>query len=304
MGVNAMKLYYMPGASSLAAHIVLKWTGAVCDLVRLDRRAIKGADYLSLNPVGKVPLLLHGDLVLTESVAILAYLAELHPLAGLLGDPSPRARADVMRCLAFLNSDVDSAFRPIFVPHRYLQHRAFARQISDTARDEVRQYLRLLDAQMRGREWLTGSRSIADAYLFVMLRWAVGTKVGLSEFANLRSFASRMHEDLGVHAALVAEEGLTPRGTEGLPAGDALERLNDLLGNGEAAELMAEVIGAVEYREGEGIALEVPRGMVRVEATPSDTVLSWIDETYRGEAAIPYANFSQYVGNGAIRLAL
>lgn len=299
-----MKLYYMPGASSLACHIVLEWTGADYDAVRMDRQAIRSPEYLALNPAGAVPLLVDGDLALAESVAILGYLADLHPQLQLAGDGSPRTRAEAMRWLAYLNSDVNAAFRPIFLPAHYLANDAFASAMADTARQHVRECLQLLDRRLAGRLWLTGTRSIADAYLFVMLRWALGTKVGLQGCDHLAAFLRRMHRDDGVHAALVLEEGLAPRTSSSLSAGETLRRLEERLAGRRSTTLSAEVVGAVEYREGEGMALEVRRGVVQAEITPMDTVLSWADEKYRGEAAIPYANFAHYVSDGAIRIAL
>ena len=68
--------------------------------------------------------------------------------------------------------------------------------------------------------------------------------------------------------------------------------------------MRAEVIGLVEYREGDGMPFEVRRGAVEVEIAGPDTVLSWSDENYHGRAAIPFRNLSQYVSAGAIRLDL
>jgi glutathione S-transferase len=297
-----MKLYYMPGAGSLAAHIVLEWTGATYEAVRLDLGAVRTAEYLSLNPAGGVPLLQHGDLTLSESVAILAYVADLHPHLELLGDGRARGRAEVMRWLAFLNSDVYCSFRPIFFPKLYLPRDEFAVVLAEHARQHVRERLALVDAQLQGRDWLTGSRSIADAYLFVMLRWAMATKIGLRDFGNLLRFVRRLHGDKGVRAALALEEGLASRGPGAHSASDALRRLEGRLAGGGPVTLPAEVVGTVEYREGEGMALELRRGVVRVDVTSMDTVLSWADEKYRAEAAMPFANFSQYVRDGTIRL--
>ena len=298
-----MNLFYMPGASSLADHIVLEWSGAQYETVRMDRRSIRAQDYLALNPSGGVPLLVDGDFVLTENVAILVYLAELHPHARLLGDGSPRSRAEVMRWLGFLNSDVHNAFRPIFYPERYLAGSEFAQRLAATARGHVRDYLQRLDAQLEGREWLTDERSIADAYLFVVLRWAIGTKTGLQGFANLSRFVRRLHDDEGVHAALAMEEGLAPRRDSPPDSSEVLGRIEARLQADGAATLTAEVVGTVEYREGDGPALELRRGLFEVGVTRMDTVLSWVDENYRGEAAMPLPNFLRYVGDGAIRLA-
>lgn len=201
-----MKLYYFPGACSLADHIVLEWTGAPYETVRMTKASIKMPEYLAINEGGTVPLLVDGEFSLTENVAILGYLAELYPDAHLLGDGTPRGRAEVMRWLGFLNSDVHLAFKPIFLPARYLPDPALAGALANTARTRVREYLARLNARLEARDWLAGERSIADPYLFVMLRWAVRLEVGLDGFSNLSRFAERMHKDAGVHAAIAAEE--------------------------------------------------------------------------------------------------
>ena len=337
-----MKLFYMAGASSLAVHVVLEWVGATCDLVRMNRRSIKAPEYLKLDPGGTVPLLLDGDFSLTQSVAILGYVADLHPRARLLGDGTPRARAEVMRWLGFLTSDVTSAFKPIFSPDRYLRappgggkspppppegvestrERPFidsreegvADRVVETARHHVSGYLARLNSQLENREWLTGSRSIADAYLFVMLRWALGAKVGLGGFANLTAFVRRMHLDAGVHAALVLEEGLAPRPSEPastlelpdnpLANARSLLKVSERIASGASVQIEGEVVGTVEYREGEGMSFELRRGIVQIDVSSTDTVFSWSDENCRGEAAIPFANFARYVTEGSLVLSL
>lgn len=200
-----MKLYHMPGACSLADLIVLQWIGADHEPVRMSLDSIKSPDYLAINPGGTVPLLAHGDLSLTENVAILGYLADLYPEARLLGDGSPRARAEVMRWLGFLNSDVHKAFKPIFTPQRFLKDAAMAPVLADNARGHVREYLARLDGQLEGRDWLTGERSIADPYLFVLSRWSAAKKVDMQGLDNLARFVRRMDSDAGVQAALGAE---------------------------------------------------------------------------------------------------
>jgi len=209
-----MKLFYFPGACSLAGHIVLEWIARPYEAVRMSRDSIKSPDYLAMNAGGTVPLLMDDEFALTENVAILGYLGDLHPEAGLLGDGSPRGRADVMRWLAFLNSDVHKAFKPIFVPGRFLDDAGAADALATKARGHIRDYLERLDAQLEGRDWLVGGRSVADPYLFVLLRWARAKGVHTGDLHNLARFFVRMHEDEGVRQALVNEEGahaLNPR---------------------------------------------------------------------------------------------
>jgi len=198
----------MPGACSLADLIVLQWAGAFHEPVRMSLESIKSPDYLAINPGGTVPLLQHGDFSLTENVAILGYVADLHPEARLLGDGTPVARAEVMRWLGFLNSDVHSAFKPIFVPARFLPDADLAPALANAARTRIRGYLERLDATLEGRAWLTGERSIADPYLFVLCRWSVKKGVEMQGLDNLARFSDRMHQDAGVRAALAAEAGI------------------------------------------------------------------------------------------------
>jgi glutathione S-transferase len=206
MGEEMMKLYYLPGACSLADHITLEWIGAPYETVRLDRGALKSPDFLALNPSGAVPVLVDGDFVLTQNVAILCYLAELHPDARLYGDGSPRGRAEVMRWLGIVNSDVHPAFKPMFAPQRYHPDPAAAEVLANSARSQVRLLLERLDGRLRGRDWLADRRSIADPYLFVMLRWARRLNIDLGGLDNLARFFERMEADAGVRAALAAEE--------------------------------------------------------------------------------------------------
>lgn len=202
-----MKLYYAPGACSLAAHIVLEWTGAPYHAIRLNHDSMKSPAYLARNAAGTVPLLEHGNFTLTENVAILGYLADLYPHAQLLGEPTPRGRSEVMRWLGFLNSDVHKSFLPIFRAAHFLEEESLAGMLAYKASQHIRAHLQRLDAQLAGRDWLTGTRSIADPYLLVILRWAVGLDIGLYGLCHLMRFARRMEADPGVQAAILGEEG-------------------------------------------------------------------------------------------------
>lgn len=206
-----MKLHYFPGSCALADHIVLEWIGAPYETVRMSAADVKSPKYLALNPEGLVPLLVDGDFTLTQNVAILSYLGDRYPEARLAGDGTPRGRAQVLRWLALLNSDVHPAFKPIFVPARYLPDQKLARALADAAAANVRRYFRLLDKRLEGRSWLADGRSIADPYLFVMLRWAIRLDIGLDGFKNLSEFAERMDADPAVRTAITAEEDAATR---------------------------------------------------------------------------------------------
>ena len=202
-----MKLYYFPGACSLADHIVLEWIGAPYETVRLDHASTKSPEYLALNPNGTVPLLIDDDFVLSQNAAILYYLAERYPNAHLLGDGTLQGRAEVLRWVCFLNSDVHPAFKPLFKASYFHPDASVASVIADNARQHVRDYLQRLDARLQGRDWLVDQKSVADPYLFVLLRWTLRFKIDLGEFNHLASFFERMYAEPTVRQAILAEEG-------------------------------------------------------------------------------------------------
>lgn len=200
-----MKLYYMPGACPLATHIVLAWTGAECEGVKLDHAALHQPDFLRINPMGAVPALEVDGEILTQNAGILTYLAEAHPDAGLLGDGSPRAAAEVHRWLGFVNSDMHPAFKPLFGATTYLGDDAVIEKTKAHAKTQLRKMFEIVDAQLKGRDWVTGTRSIADAYLYVMIRWAHAVGVDLSGLDEVARYYDRMTADAGVAEALKVE---------------------------------------------------------------------------------------------------
>lgn len=200
-----MKLYTKPGACSMADHIVLRWIGKPFDVQVMDATSMKTPEFLKLNPAGAAPVLEVDGWVLTQNVAILNFLADSFPESGLGGDGTPKSRAEVNRWLAFLNADLHGAFHPIFGATRYLGDDAMIEKSKDNARTKLRTLFERAEAQLAGKDWLTGSRSIADPYLFVTLRWAKATQVDLSGLDNLEAFFKRMHADAGVAAAMEAE---------------------------------------------------------------------------------------------------
>ena len=200
-----MKLYYTPGACSLADHIVLEWIGKPYQAQRVSREQRKSPEFLKFNPAGAVPVLDHEGWVLTQNAAILDFLADSFPESGLGGDGTPKSRAQVNEWLAFVNSDVHPAFKPLFGSTAYLGDEAAVEKSKADARTKLRGLFERLDGQLAGKDWLTGQRSIADPYLFVVARWAKGQGVDLSGLANLERFVGSMERDAGVRKALESE---------------------------------------------------------------------------------------------------
>lgn len=199
-----MKLYYLPGACSLADHIVLEWIGSPYEAIEVPRAELK-TRFLEINPNGAVPVLEHDGWRLTQNVAILNYLSDSSPQHGLNGDGSAKGRAEVNRWLSFINSDLHPAFKPIFGSTAYLEDHSVIQATREHAREVLRGLFAQVDAQLDGTNWLVGTRSIADAYLYVVTRWAMGKQIDLSGFANLERFFTNMSADPSVQKALQAE---------------------------------------------------------------------------------------------------
>ena len=202
-----MKLYYSPGACSLSDHIVLEWIGQPYEAVRLSREQRQSPEYLAINPAGAVPAFEDDGWVLTQNAAILNSLADRFPEAHLGGDGSLRGRAEVNKWLAMANADIHPAFHPLFGAPAYLQDPALVELSKQAARNKLRVMFERVDRQLAGRDWIAGSRSIADPYLFVVTRWALAMDVDLTGLDHLHRFFDRMLADAGVQRAL-QQEGL------------------------------------------------------------------------------------------------
>ncbi|MGE8675038.1 MAG: glutathione S-transferase family protein [Achromobacter kerstersii] len=201
-----MKLYYMPGACSLASHIVLEWVGKPYETHQLSREALKGPEFLKVNPLGAVPALTDDGWTVTQNAAILEYIAEQSPQSKLLGDGTARSRAEVRRWLGFINSDIHKTFSMIFGADRFVSDEGAQKELAGSASKLLTKLFSQLDAQLAGKPYLAGDApSIADAYLYVVLRWAHAKEVDLSGQENLAAFFKRMEADKAVQTALKAE---------------------------------------------------------------------------------------------------
>lgn len=196
-----MKLYYLPGACPLVTQIVMEWMDLSYELEAVEREALKQPEFLKLNPVGSVPVLVDGDLVLTQSVAILEYLNELHPEAGLHGSDTLE-RAEVRRWLSFVNADLHRTFAMIFGVQAYSQDADIQKLLIEKSAERLRFLFGVADKQLQGKDWLTGKRSIADPYLYVVGRWARAKEIDLAGMDDLQRFLTRLDADPAIITAL------------------------------------------------------------------------------------------------------
>lgn len=201
-----MKLFFSPGACSMATHIALEWIGQPYETHKVSIHGKKSAELLEHNPMGAVPVLEEDGWWLTQNAAILTYLVERFPEAGIGGDATPRGRAELHRWLGLVNSDIHPGFKPLFGATAYLGDEAMIEKTKDNARTTLLQRFEVVDQHLAGREWLVGSKhSVADAYLFVLTTWAPRVGIDLGGLKNLQAFIARMKADPGVERVLAAE---------------------------------------------------------------------------------------------------
>jgi glutathione S-transferase len=198
-----MKLYFSTGACSLSPRIVLLEAGLPFTAERVDLKSKKtanGADYLSINSKGAVPALeLDDGQLLTEGPAIVQYLADLKPDSGLAPRAGSFERYRLMEILNFITSEVHKSFSPLFKPDTP----ADAREI---ALDNLAKRFDWLSKHLAGKKFLMGDTfTVADAYLFTVLRWSGLVHVDLDKWPVLTAYVARVRERPKVQEALHAE---------------------------------------------------------------------------------------------------
>jgi glutathione S-transferase len=199
---ESMELYYSPLACSLASRIALYEAGADVTFVEVDptnKRTARGDDYLQIHPLGLVPALsTDGGELLTESAAILQFIAARHPEAGLA--PSEEwATRRLQQWLSFIGAELHKA---VFVP---LLDKSAPEAVKRYALDKAVAPLALLERHFAANAFLLDRFSVADAYLTAILNRTVATPVDLTQYPNLRDYHRRMRERPSV-ARATAEE--------------------------------------------------------------------------------------------------
>jgi glutathione S-transferase len=200
---NAMKLYYSPGACSLSPHIALLEAGLPFDLVKVDVRAKKldnGDDYLKVNPKGQVPALgLDSGEVVTEGPVIVQMIADKSPDKHLAPARDSAERYKLLEWLNFITSELHKNFSPLFNPTIPDDVKAFFR-------DRITGKFKYADSQLAGHDYLMGKQfTVADGYLYTMLRWADAHKLDLSGLSNLMAYQARVAARPKVQEALTRE---------------------------------------------------------------------------------------------------
>lgn len=198
-----MKLHYVPGACSLAAHIVLNEGGFSFEKEKVDlatKKTETGQDFLAINPTGYVPALVLGDgQVLTEAAVIVQYLADSVPEKKLAPAAGSMERYRLQEWLNFISTELHKSFGALFNPTTPEEWKSSVKQLLARRFDHVSE-------RLDGKRYLMGDTfTVADAYLFTVLGWGQWVSFDLSPWPVLTSYLGRVADRAAVQATLKAE---------------------------------------------------------------------------------------------------
>jgi len=198
-----MKLYFAPGACSLSPHIVLREAGYNFELEQVNNQEKKtksGKDYWGINAKGQVPVLeLDNGERITEGPVVAQYLADQKPSSGLAPANGTMERVRVQEWLNFITSEIHKSFGPIFRP-------TTPDAFKEISKENLGKRFDWIDKQLAGKQYLTGDKfTVADAYLFTVLRWTTRVNIDLAKWPNLKAYFDRVGARPKVQEAMKAE---------------------------------------------------------------------------------------------------
>jgi len=203
-----LQLYFAPNTCALATHIALEEAGADYTTRRVDLRSNeqRGADYLAINPKGRVPALATDRGVLTETPAMLAYVAQAFPAAGLAPLDDPFAFAQAQAFNSYLCSTVHVAHAHRMRGYRWTDDEAAIAAMQRFAPRSVGACFELIEQTMLLGPWVMGETyTICDPYLFTLAQWLEGDGVDPATLPKVIAHRRRVSERPAVQRALAAE---------------------------------------------------------------------------------------------------
>lgn len=203
-----MKLYFAPDTCSFSPHIVLQELGLSYDLARVNnrtKRTSEGSDFLTVNPKGYVAALqLDSGEILTEGPALVQYLADLKPDAGLAPANGTLARVRIQEWLNFISSEIHGGSSPLF-------NKDLPVGVQNIFKTRLYQRFDLLGTTLANHAYLMGDRfTIADAYLFTVLNWMSVFGIDLGRWPSIIEYIQRISTRPSVVAARAREAEIPP----------------------------------------------------------------------------------------------
>lgn len=208
--MHKFKLYYSPWACSLAPHVAFHELGIDFEAQRISFAGgdLTKPEFLKLNPLGAIPVIVTPEgQPLTEGAAILQYLGDLKPEAGLLPKAGTFERAFFNSRLSFVATEMHKGLGAFYSLRSMASTPAGQEEVRKFLVDSIGERLDIVDGWLTEQPYLTGPKySLADAYLWVVLNWAEDVKVDLAKYAAIGAFMKRVEERPAVRKALQAEK--------------------------------------------------------------------------------------------------
>ncbi|WP_064607313.1 glutathione S-transferase family protein [Photobacterium sp. J15] len=182
------QLYYYPRNASLAPHFLLHYMDLNYELVLVDRtsNSQKSAEYLKLNPAGRIPTLVDDSLALFESPAICIHLCEQHPEKDLMPLPGSKERPLFFQWLTYLNNTLQAELMTYFYPHRHTTDDNAIPTVKAAQEERIGEALAVLDQQLEGKPYLLGEKiSACDFFLFMLALWSFAIEKTPMAYPNL-----------------------------------------------------------------------------------------------------------------------
>ena len=202
-----LDFYFSPGACSLATHICLEEAGAAFTAKPTYTRKgqTRTPEYLALNPKGKVPMLGVDGTMLTENTAIITYLNRSFPAAGLLPSGDALAEAEALSFIAWCASGIHPVMGRFFGPQNFCDLPDSADNVKTLAAKATAANFALVEKALSGKDWVFGTWSAADAYIFVFYNWATKLGLDMSAYPNYGRHFERMQQRPAVQRAMARE---------------------------------------------------------------------------------------------------
>jgi glutathione S-transferase len=208
--MTTMKLYYAPRTCALASHIALEEAGAEYSTVKINFATSeqRSVEYLAINPKGRVPSLVTDRGILTETPAMLAYIAQSFPKAKLAPLEDPFRFAEVQAFNSYLCSTVHVAHAHRMRGYRWVDDPSAIEAMKKKVPETVAACFELIESKMLRGPWVMGETyTICDPYLFTLAQWMEADGVDPARFPKVRDHRNRMSERPAVSKALAAEAG-------------------------------------------------------------------------------------------------
>ena len=205
-----LKLYYATGTCALASHIALEEAAAEYSTVRIDFATSeqRSPEYLAINPKGRVPSLVTDRGILTETPAMLAFVAQSFPQARLAPLDDPFLFAEVQAFNSYLCSTVHVAHAHKMRGHRWVDDQSAMEAMKRKVPETMGDCFDLIEGKMFQGPWVMGETyTVCDPYLFTISRWLEGDSVDPARFPKVKAHRDRMSERTAVRKVLAEERG-------------------------------------------------------------------------------------------------